>query len=82
MGSNIHIIEQIANVGGQPVRLGGIGNIANKIGWRRHGYASAILFSNNLHHQFPLPWPDIKININYLLPGAKSKGFLDEWDGQ
>ena len=52
--SDIHIIEWTATVGGQPVHQVGIGNITAEVEWRKHGYASAILFSNNLHHQFPL----------------------------
>jgi len=38
--SNVHIIERNALVGGQPVRLGGIGNIATKVEWRGRGYSS------------------------------------------
>ena len=43
MVSNVHIIERTALVGGQPVKLGGIGNIATKIEWRKRGYASEAL---------------------------------------
>ena len=41
--SNIHIIERTAQVGGQPIRLGGIGNVATKVEWRKHGYATEAL---------------------------------------
>lgn len=41
--SNVHIIERNALVGGQPVRLGGIGNIATKVEWRGRGYSSAAM---------------------------------------
>lgn len=80
--SDIHIIEWTATVGGQPVHQVGIGNTADKVEWGKHGYASAILFSNNLHHQLPLSWLNIKININYLLPGTERESFLDKRDGQ
>ncbi len=43
MVSNIHIIERMARVGKQLVKLGGIGNIATKVEWRQRGYASAAL---------------------------------------
>jgi predicted acetyltransferase len=43
MVSNVHIIERNATVVGQPVRLGGIGNVATKVEWRKRGYASAAL---------------------------------------
>lgn len=43
MVSNVHIIVRTARVGGQPVRLGGIGNVATKVEWRKRGYASAAL---------------------------------------
>jgi predicted acetyltransferase len=43
MVSNIHIIVRTATVGGQPVHLGGIGNIATKVEWRRRGYATEAL---------------------------------------
>ena len=43
MVSNVHIIERIVKVGDTLVRLGGIGNIATKVEWRRRGYASAAL---------------------------------------
>jgi predicted acetyltransferase len=43
MVSNVHIIERTATVGGRPVKLGGIGNIATKIEWRKRGYATEAL---------------------------------------
>jgi predicted acetyltransferase len=43
MVSNVHIIERTVNVGGQAVKLGGIGNIATKVEWRQRGYASTAL---------------------------------------
>jgi len=41
--SNVHIIERVATVGGQPVKLGGIGNVATKLEWRKRGYARSAL---------------------------------------
>ena len=41
--SNVHIIERNALVGGHPVRLGGIGNIATKVEWRGRGYSSSAM---------------------------------------
>lgn len=43
MVSNIHIIERTILVGGQAVKVGGLGNIATKVEWRKRGYASAAL---------------------------------------
>lgn len=43
MVSNVHIIERMGKVGTEPVKLGGIGNIATKVEWRKRGYASAAL---------------------------------------
>jgi predicted acetyltransferase len=43
MVSNIHIVERTAKVGTTPVKLGGIGNIATKVEWRRRGFASAAM---------------------------------------
>ena len=37
--TNVHIVERTVLVGGQPVRLGGIGNVATKVEWRKRGYA-------------------------------------------
>ncbi len=41
--SNVHIIDRMAKVGEKPVRLGGIGNIATKVEWRKRGYAAFAL---------------------------------------
>jgi len=41
--TNVHIIECTAMVGGQPVKLGGIGNVATKVEWRKRGYARSAL---------------------------------------
>jgi predicted acetyltransferase len=38
--TNVHIVERTVMVGGQPVRLGGIGNVATKVEWRKRGYAT------------------------------------------
>ena len=43
MVSNIHIVERTVKVGTELVKLGGIGNVATKVEWRRRGYASAAL---------------------------------------
>ncbi len=41
--SNVHIIERTIKVGETPVKLGGIGNIATKLEWRKRGFASQAL---------------------------------------
>ncbi len=41
MVSNVHIVVRTAQVGANPVKLGGIGNIATKVEWRKRGYATA-----------------------------------------
>jgi predicted acetyltransferase len=43
MVTNVHIIERTALVAGQPVKIGGIGNIATKVEWRKRGYATSAL---------------------------------------
>jgi len=43
MVSNVHIIERTVTVGGQRVHLGGIGNIATKVEWRKRGYTTEAL---------------------------------------
>jgi predicted acetyltransferase len=43
MVSNIHIIERTVTVGNEYVKLGGIGNIATKVEWRKRGYANTAL---------------------------------------
>jgi len=41
--SHVEIVERIASVGGQPVKLGGIGGVATKSEWRRRGLAEAAM---------------------------------------
>lgn len=41
--SNVHIIQRTIKVGSEEVRLGGIGNIATKLEWRKRGYATQAL---------------------------------------
>jgi predicted acetyltransferase len=41
--TNIHIVERTAIAGEQPVRLGGIGNVATMVEWRKRGYATEAL---------------------------------------
>jgi len=41
--TNVHIVERTVMVGGQSVRLGGIGNVATKVEWRKRGYARSAL---------------------------------------
>jgi predicted acetyltransferase len=41
--TNIHIIERTIRVGDQEVKLGGIGNVATKVEWRKRGYAAEAL---------------------------------------
>jgi predicted acetyltransferase len=41
--TNVHIIERTARVGEQSVKLGGIGNVATKVEWRKRGYARSAL---------------------------------------
>jgi predicted acetyltransferase len=43
MVSNVHIIERTVLVGGLPIRVGGIGNVATKVEWRKRGYATQAL---------------------------------------
>jgi predicted acetyltransferase len=41
MVSNVHVILRTVKVGMQAVRVGGIGNVATKVEWRKRGYAGA-----------------------------------------
>src|SRR3990172_3910336 len=41
--SNVHIVERTAMVGKQAIKLGGIGNVATKVEWRKRGYARSAL---------------------------------------
>jgi predicted acetyltransferase len=41
--TNVHIVERTVKVGDQAVRLGGIGNVATKVEWRKRGYARSAL---------------------------------------
>jgi len=41
--TNIDIVERTGTVGGQPVRLGGVGGVTTRRAWRGHGLASAAL---------------------------------------
>ncbi len=41
--TNVHIVDRTVKVGNQEVRLGGIGNVATKVEWRKRGYASSAL---------------------------------------
>jgi predicted acetyltransferase len=41
MVSNVHIITRTAKAGEEAVRLGGIGNVATKVEWRKRGYSKA-----------------------------------------
>jgi predicted acetyltransferase len=43
MVSNVHIIERTVKVGKVSVKLGGIGNIATKVEWRKQGFATTAL---------------------------------------
>jgi predicted acetyltransferase len=41
--TNVHIVDRTVKVGNQRVRLGGIGNVATKVEWRKRGYARSAL---------------------------------------
>lgn len=41
--TNVHIVDRVIQVGDQQVRLGGIGNVATKVEWRKRGYARSAL---------------------------------------
>ncbi len=41
--TNVHIVERTVKVGDQAVKLGGIGNVATKVEWRKRGYARSAL---------------------------------------
>ncbi|MBN2388156.1 MAG: GNAT family N-acetyltransferase [Anaerolineales bacterium] len=41
--SHLGIVVREASVGGQPVRLGGVGHVATKVEWRKRGFASAAM---------------------------------------
>jgi predicted GNAT family N-acyltransferase len=41
--SQVEIVERTATVGGQSVRLGGIGGVSTRLAWRKRGLAEAAL---------------------------------------
>ena len=89
--TNVHIVERTAMVGGQPVRLGGIGNIATKVEWRKRGYASLALKTAQGFLLDPLKVDfGLMIAIESLVPRYESMGWkvvaqflqIDQPDGK
>jgi predicted acetyltransferase len=74
--TNIHIIERMALVGDQPVRLGGIGNVATKVEWRRRGYATEALklAVDYLHDPLKVDF-GLMIATEKMIPGYEKRGW-------
>jgi hypothetical protein len=62
--SQVEIVERMAMVGGQPVRLGGIGGVSTLKAWRRHGLAEAALKVATAYLHDPL-----KVDFGLLVCG-------------
>ena len=74
--TNIHIIERTALVGKQPVRLGGIGNLATKVEWRKRGYATEALkvAVDFLHHPLKVDF-GLMIATEKMIPSYEKRGW-------
>jgi predicted acetyltransferase len=74
--TNIHIIERTAQVGGQTVRLGGIGNVATKVEWRKRGYATEALKTAAAFLNDPLKVDfGLMIATEKMIPGYEKRGW-------
>ena len=62
--SNVEIIERAAFVGGEPVRLGGIGGVSTLKAWRKQGLAEAALKMAMEHMQQAM-----KVDFGLLICG-------------
>ena len=91
MVCNIHIVERTAKVGTESVKLGGIGNVATKVEWRRRGYASAALkvAQDFLHDPLQVDF-GLMITTDEMVPHYKKVGWslvahsliIDQPDGK
>lgn len=76
MVSNVHIVDRTIRVGDQAVHVGGIGNIATKVEWRKRGYATAALnvavdfLRDPMRVDFGL-----MIATEKMIPGYEKKGW-------
>jgi predicted acetyltransferase len=74
--SNIHIIERTVIAGEQSVRLGGIGNVATKVEWRKRGYATEALKTamDFLHDPLKVDF-GLMIATEKMVPGYEKRGW-------
>ena len=74
--SNVHIVERTAEVGGANLRLGGIGNIATKVEWRKRGCATTALKVAQDFLLDPLKVDfGLMVSIEELVPRYKKLGW-------
>ncbi len=74
--SNVHIVERVINVGTQNLRVGGIGNIATKVEWRKRGYASAALNTAEEYLVNPLQVDfGLMITTKEIIPRYEKRGW-------
>jgi len=76
MVSNVHIVDRVIRVGNQSVRVGGIGNIATKVEWRKRGYASEALkvAVDFLHDPLKVDF-GLMIATEKMIPSYEKKGW-------
>ena len=76
--TNIHIIERTASAGEQQVRLGGIGNLATKLEWRKRGYATAALKTavDFLHDPLKVDF-GLMIATEKMIPSYEKRGWKE-----
>jgi predicted GNAT family N-acyltransferase len=74
--TNIHIIERTASAGEQQVRLGGIGNLATKVEWRKRGYATEALKTavDFLHDPLKVDF-GLMIATEKMIPSYEKRGW-------
>jgi predicted acetyltransferase len=74
--TNVHIVERTVKVGGQPVRLAGIGNVATKVEWRKRGYATQAgnVARDFLHNPLKVDF-GLMIATENMIPGYEKRGW-------
>jgi predicted acetyltransferase len=74
--TNVHIVERTVKVGGQSLRLGGIGNVATKVEWRKRGYATQAgkVAWDFLHDPLKVDF-GLMIATENMIPGYEKRGW-------
>jgi aminoglycoside 2'-N-acetyltransferase I len=76
MVSNVHIVKREIKVGRQKIIIGGIGNIATKVEWRKQGYSSLALIKAEEYLVDPLQVSfGLMISTPELIPRYSKRGW-------